>query len=160
VAGAFLFALGLRTVIQNRVWSTPITLYEHVLRYNQSSLRVWNNLGMAYDEADRHEDAVAAYQRAIALDGAHESAPPRHNLGVSYQALGRTAEAIRAYRAALEIDPGFIFSYQNLVALYVKQGRYAEAKQALEQALQRFPRNERFEYNLRAVEQLMGQLLR
>lgn len=123
----FVIFLSILTIQRNRVWKTPITLYENILVYNQTSLRVWNNLGMAYADANQMEKAVSAYQAAIELDPEKVSAPPYHNLANVLVSLGRKDEAINAYEEALEVNPDFTFSYGALFNLFVEQKKYAEA---------------------------------
>ena len=114
------------TFQRNRVWKEPIVFYEDVLKYNQTSLRIWNNLGMAYAEAQQPEKAVFAYQKAIELDQENASAPPRHNLANALSALGEKEKALFYYQAALSIDPEFIFSYYPLWKLFQEEGRRDE----------------------------------
>lgn len=145
--------LGVQTIRRNAIWRTPVSLYEDVVKYNQGSLRVWNNLGMAYVDAGKPTEAIRAYEQAIALDLRAQSAPPRHNLGNIYESLGKSDEAIKLYQAAISIDLKFIYSYQNLAALYVRQERYTDAILVLEQALVQLPDNPQLRSNLKAVQQ-------
>lgn len=57
-------------------------------------------MGALYAHAQRHEEAVAAYRRALAADTSQ--AGWLLGLGLSLEALGRRDEARGAYRAALE----------------------------------------------------------
>lgn len=129
------------TIQRNRVWKTPITLYENILNYNQTSLRVWNNLGMAYADTNQMDKAVIAYQKAIGLDSQQVSAPPYHNLANSLVSLGRKDEAIAAYKKALEINPDFTFSYGSLFNLFLEGKKYDDGIAFFEELRQKSPRN-------------------
>jgi len=59
-----------------------------------------NNLGFALAAASEHEDAIAAYTKALALDPSLSRA--RNNMGFSLAALGRDQEAHAAFKAAAQ----------------------------------------------------------
>ncbi|MFZ2187959.1 MAG: tetratricopeptide repeat protein [Candidatus Moraniibacteriota bacterium] len=138
---AIAFFFSVLTIQRNRVWKTPITLYENILDYNQTSLRVWNNLGMAYADTKQMDNAVNAYQKATELDPQKVSAPPYHNLANAFSALGKKDEAIANYKEALRINPDFTFSYGALFNLYIEEKRYDEAIAFFEDLSQKSPRN-------------------
>ena len=60
----------------------------------------------------RVDEAIAAYQRAIAIDPRHANA--HNNLGAVLRAAGRPEEAEVAYRTAISLDPGHVDAYTNL----------------------------------------------
>ncbi|MBU1038909.1 tetratricopeptide repeat protein [Patescibacteria group bacterium] len=146
--------LGVRTIERNADWRTPIVFYEDVLRYNQQSLRIWNNYGMALSDVESYQAAAQAYQRAINLNKDNQSAPPYHNLGNALIKLNKPAEAIKNYQQAILIDDQFYYSYNSLAALYLTTKDYQSARQILEQGLKAMPGNSLLAYNLQIVEQL------
>ena len=140
VAGYLLF-LSLTTIYQNSIWRDPIRFYNHVLKYNTTSLRVYNNLGMAYSDNHQYPEAIAAYEKAIKLDLNNQSAPPRHNLGNIYEELDELDKAAANYEQAIQIDEKFLFSYPRLINIYLEQHNYAKALLILEKAREQFPEN-------------------
>ena len=140
------------TIRRNADWRTPITFYENVLQYNQKSVRIWNNLGMAYIKAGETEKALRAYQKAIELDTKQESAATYHNLAILYQTLGQTEKAIKNYENALNIDGKFIFSYFPLANLYLEQKEPSLAISVLKKAAKIFPDNKEFKNALLFLE--------
>jgi tetratricopeptide (TPR) repeat protein len=148
----FVFFLSVLTIQRNRVWRTPITLYENILEYNQTSLRVWNNLGMAYADANQMEKAINAYQTATELDPEKVSAPPYHNLANAFFALGKKDEAIANYKEALSVNPDFIFSYGALFNLFLAEKKYAEGIAFFEDLRQKSPSNKA------SIDELIGLL--
>ena len=78
-------------------------LMEHPAKEAQSL----NRLGHVYDQLGKHDEAITAYQRAIALDATY--APPHYHLAKVYQKLGRHSEAEAAYQRAIAlIDEDFL----------------------------------------------------
>ena len=72
-------------------------------------------MGFCHFKLGEHEEAVAAFRRAVELDPS--SAIDYANLGVNYQALGETAKARDCYRLALGLDPGIDFARTRLSQL-------------------------------------------
>jgi hypothetical protein len=134
----FLF-LSTATFLRNKIWHDPIIFYNNIILYNPNSLRVWNNLGMAYAEKSQWEKALESYRRAAALDSRDQSAPPHHNLANAFTHLSREEEAIEEYQRALLIDPEFTFSYGALLDLYLKRNDNISAVKLLREAFQHFP---------------------
>lgn len=71
------------------------------------------------------EEAIAHYQKAIALDPTYPT--PHNDLGVIYEQQGRLDEAEREYRRALELDPNYLSGHSNLALLYEKRGEFDAA---------------------------------
>ena len=61
-----------------------------------SSSRVWNHLGLAHSKMGYFEEALDAYQRAIALDFRNPSA--HFNLALTLERLERYEEALEAWK--------------------------------------------------------------
>jgi protein O-mannosyl-transferase len=70
--------LGVATQIRNADYSSEVTLWQDAAAKSPDKARVFNNLGYALQQTGRFEDARTAYQRALALDPAHNKA--RSNL--------------------------------------------------------------------------------
>jgi tetratricopeptide (TPR) repeat protein len=73
------------------------------------------NLGLMLRSAARHDESVAALERAV-------KASPRqpafwHQLGLSYRHQGQFAKAREAYEQALSLDPNFADAHLNLGVL-------------------------------------------
>lgn len=65
----------------------------------------WNNLGTAYRDLSRFDEALAALDEATRL--APRMLDPYYNRGALFLQAGRTNEARRQFLLALEIDPTF-----------------------------------------------------
>jgi hypothetical protein len=68
VCTAVCIALAALTLLRNHDYRSEIALWEQTVKLSQQKSRVHNNLGYAYREADRLEDARQEYLRALWLD--------------------------------------------------------------------------------------------
>ncbi len=71
---AFCATLGLATALRNADYSSEVALWQDASAKSPDKARVFNNLGYALQQTERFEEARAAYQRALALDPAHDKA--------------------------------------------------------------------------------------
>src|SRR5690606_10491220 len=81
-----ILSLGVLTFKQNRTWSDPVTFYNYILRFESGSLRVHNNLGMAYSDRGNISKAIEHYKKASEISP--EAPQPLHNLGLLYLRSG------------------------------------------------------------------------
>lgn len=82
-------------------------LVESALRIKPGWSDAWNNLGNHYEGMGRRDAAVAAFDRALALDPRNMGAVV--NRGLTHLALGRMAEGWAGYAHRFD-DPRFPFS--------------------------------------------------
>jgi len=104
-----------------------------VVQWLPEKQNAWYRLGVIHSLAKRHEEAIAAYEQAIALDPKY--AAPHNGLGYMYSALGRHEEAIAAYEQAIALDPKDAYPHNGLGNMYSALGRHEEAVAAYEQAI-------------------------
>jgi protein O-GlcNAc transferase len=95
-----------------------------------------NGEGLAYQQEDRHSDAIASFEAALSSVAEHAEA--WGNLAVSLQCLGRHEEALGAARRALDLR-GSSEAAQNVGHIFQSLGRHGEAIAAYERALERDP---------------------
>ncbi|MGH7365692.1 MAG: tetratricopeptide repeat protein [Candidatus Rokuibacteriota bacterium] len=88
----------------------------------------YHNLGSAYAEQGRWEEAIGAYRKALAQTIYARPQTTYNNLGYAYWALDRRKEAEDAFRAALQLEPKLVPSHFWLGVVLEKEGRAAEAK--------------------------------
>ena len=82
-------------------------------------------LGLAYTGLEKFEDAVAAYQRAIAY--APDWAYTHAALGSAYASTYRYAEALDAYKVAVALDSDDEMIHHQIGNVYSKRGEHAAA---------------------------------
>lgn len=121
------------TVRQNSYWREPIAFFKRVLKYAPDSARVYNDLGNAYFDVGRNEEAIASYKNAIILNPRYTLA--YGNLGILYNDTGQTEEAIAAYKKAISLDPDHDLAYGNLGNIYNDRGEGEEAMALYKKAI-------------------------
>jgi len=84
-------------------------------QYNNELKEIYNLRGFCHYQLKRHQDAIAAFERAIEIDPG--SAIDYANIGSNLRELGLKHEAIRLYRMALELDPDIDFARTNIARL-------------------------------------------
>jgi tetratricopeptide (TPR) repeat protein len=94
----------------------------------------FHNLGSAYAEQGKWEEAITAYKKALAQALYTSPENTYNNLGYAYWALDRRKEAEEAFRAALQLEPKLVPSHFWLGVLLQKEGRKDEAKAHLQAA--------------------------
>ncbi len=68
LVAALVSGLAALTVARNHVYATEVSFWEAAARASPGKARVFNNLGYAYAQACRDDEARAAFGRALALD--------------------------------------------------------------------------------------------
>jgi len=113
-----------------------------------------NNLGASLLQQGKIDEAVAEFQKAVALDPKYTAA--YLNLSYAYDRQGRTEEATAQYQKVIALEPGNLFAHNNLGVLYDKKGLYAEAIKEFEQVLQVDPSNATARDNLERAKSSKG----
>lgn len=110
---------------------------------------LWAKLGEAYDTAGRNDDAVQAYQQAIA---AKPDAPGYYNnLGNVLARSGKIEEAKAAYSKSAELDPtNAATAWRNFGISLYNANRLADAIEPLQKATELDPKNAQAWYLLGA----------
>jgi len=109
----------------------------------------WARMGEAYDLAGRNDEAINAYQQAVAAKP--DNASYYNNLGNALARGGKIDEAKAAYGKSAELDPtNAAMAYRNFgISLYTA-GRMQEAVEPLQKATQLDPKSAQAWYLLGA----------
>jgi len=99
--------------------------------------------------------AVAAYQKAIALDG--RRAEFRLELGKTFLLMGRDAEARAAFEEARDLDPANAYAPFYLASILADEGKTEDAAKELRRSLELDPLNPKAHYALAQALQRLGQ---
>ncbi|SKA06013.1 Predicted O-linked N-acetylglucosamine transferase, SPINDLY family [Enhydrobacter aerosaccus] len=96
-----------------------------------------SNLGLALQELQRFDEALACHQRALELEP--DAAESLNNRGNVLLALNRPEEALADYDEALRRNPDFALAHNNRGNALQALGRVDEALAAYDRALQLMP---------------------
>jgi tetratricopeptide (TPR) repeat protein len=88
--------------------------------------------GKKQEAAQKYEQAIAAFEKAIAINGSYVEA--HRHLARVYYVQRRFSEAAESYKKVTELSPGDIDVYVKLASAYARMNKYSEAVQQLEKA--------------------------
>jgi len=97
------------------------------------SASAWRSYSAALDMAGQHKEALAAADRAAALDP--DNATAHNSRGAALHHLGRLEEALAAYDQALALDPAYATAHSNRGFALQALGRLEDALAAYDQAV-------------------------
>jgi protein O-mannosyl-transferase len=154
VAGVLLVVLGLLTWRQGLLYRDAETLWLDTIAKNPSAEMAYVNLGMLQQESGRLDDAIASYDRALALDPT--AADVHRNRGNALAAQGRVDAAIASFGTALRLDPSDARTHNSLGNTLAAAGRHDEAIGEYQSAIARDPRYADAHSNLANVLLMVG----
>ena len=118
---------------QSSTWQNTETLWQHALAVSADNAVAHNNLALFDVERGRLDDAIAHYERALAIVGDREihsqisAALLHNNLGLAFSRKGVEDQAAAHYRKAIELRDDFADAHTNLATLLLARGSTAEA---------------------------------
>lgn len=120
------------TLVRNRDYSSPYTMWTSILDYYPRNYRSLANLGTAYYREQKFDQALTYYTRAIEIKD--DDSTVLYNLGMTLQKSGKQKEAETIYRHAIDGNPPGLQA--SLIANQL--GLIAIARKAPDEALTYF----------------------
>jgi cytochrome c-type biogenesis protein CcmH/NrfG len=115
-----------------------IKLLKTTLEKDPNNLQTLIDLGDAYFDTDRYQEAIDAYSKALAIDPKNPDV--RTDMGIMYRKLKQFDKAIEAFRRAAQDQPMHVNSRFNLgIVLKYDKNDFAGAIQAWEEFLKLEP---------------------
>ncbi|HET7083338.1 MAG TPA: tetratricopeptide repeat protein [Rhizomicrobium sp.] len=108
------------------------TEMDAALKLNPRDAGAWANYGNVLNLLGRHGDAVASYDRALAIS---PDAGTWNNRGNALQSLNRRAEAVASFERALALEPNNVQAWFTRGLLLGELGRADEAMDSYNRAL-------------------------
>ncbi len=146
VCAALILGLGTLTWRQARMYQNAETLWQATLRRNPDSWLAHNNLGDAFSEKGRIEEAINQFQETIRLNP--DDAEAHNNIGAALLNQGRTDEAVTEFQKALRLDPDYAEAHYNLGAALFEKGQTDESFSQYQEAIRLKPGDAIAHYNL------------
>jgi predicted TPR repeat methyltransferase len=116
-----------------------VSLIRRALVAMRTHAGAWNNLGNVLLLAGRADEAVDAYEHAVAHGEGGDAVRALNNLGVLHRTCGRLALSAQALRHAVERDPACADAWYNLSTTLIKQGRVHDGLVAHSKAVALWP---------------------
>jgi len=155
-AACIVMTFSLLSIGRNAVWKNGIRLFQHMIRMHPEKAGFYVNLGLAYLDAGRLEEAAREFARAVSLDPHLPQA--RNSLGVAYLEMGLTDKAIEQLKESTRLDPNNAGTYGNLAVAYFQKKDLSEALAAAERAVDLAPSNPEMRTNLGLIYKRTGKL--
>ncbi|MBI4690087.1 MAG: tetratricopeptide repeat protein [Nitrospirae bacterium] len=130
---ALIVVLTIAAYQRNIVWKDEVSLWEDAASKSSKKDRVHNNLGRAYGDEGRFDEAIKQFKTAIGLNPYFARA---HNcLGAAYQAKGLIDSAINHYQIAIKLKPNDPDPRYNLGRIYFDRGNMDVARREFKEVL-------------------------
>ncbi len=152
LAGLSLLAallLGATTITRNHTYRSAVALWANTAQRQPDNPRAHHNHGSALRQAGREDEAIAAFQRAIALRPTHAFA--HYELGSLLLQRADWEGAARHLGAAVDAEPGLVAALINLGQALTGLGRIDDAIARYRSALQLEPQAHDAATNLAAL---------
>jgi Flp pilus assembly protein TadD len=120
------------TARKNGNYALAVDLLKRAVEIDPKSKSAWNDLGMAYLDAEQYALAIGAFQRQVEINPYDQYAYNR--LGVVYLRERKYEEAEKWFRKQIDINPLDKVARANLGLVYLESHKYAEALQELQRA--------------------------
>jgi tetratricopeptide (TPR) repeat protein len=137
--GLWLCAFGGMTIVRNRVWADPRTLWLDAVQKAPDIFLPHMQLGEALHAAGMREQAAMAYRNAITLRPDYKDGYLK--LGLCLAELKRFDEASAAFAELRRLDPKSAAGSAGLGTVAMLAGRWDEARLRFDEALDIDPRN-------------------
>jgi tetratricopeptide (TPR) repeat protein len=122
-----------------------ISLLEpHKADQKNDSTLFFNELGIAYRNKGRLNEAIKAYQQAYARESQNPEVSPviLNNLGYTYSLKKDYPKAIEQFEKAITLAPRFKEAHSNLSLIYYELQKYEDALKEIEVVLKLDPNHE------------------
>lgn len=96
---------------QAKDWTNAAKAYEGITQKDPTNFQAWNRLGSIYHSSDKFEKAVAAFEKALALNP--NGPVVQYNLACAYARLNNTDKAIAAL---FKLAPSGFFQPEQISA--------------------------------------------
>ena len=145
-----LYIAGAGCLNEDPLSAQAVLFLQEAIKLDPSLHRAYYLLGRAFTHQGKPEEAVAAYQRAVAL---HSDPAYFVSLG---RALGNSGTAIAAYEQALKVDPSYAEAHLELGRSFIRLECFERARQELEKAVVLEPDFYEADYLIARLEHRIG----
>lgn len=152
VMSLHILLLSIATWQRNKIYRTPVLLWEDAVRKYPHNDRALLNLGFHYNEQKEFKKAQQVLEKAVQLNT--KKSVVYSNLGNVYDMQGEYNKAIRTFQRAIILDPNNLDAYNNMGIVYVRQKEYTKARKFFMKAVELEPNFTEAFNNLKLIEDL------
>jgi len=143
-AGDLLISLGQTRFLLGDQPAAEAAFREAISRNPKNTAALYH-LGRLYYHQQRYPEAIATFQKVVAIEPGHYRA--HDNLGLCFDAVQQDAQALRHFFRALDLvvkdHPQYDWAHANLADFFLKREQYEKAFQLAAEAAQRNPQSAR-----------------
>jgi Flp pilus assembly protein TadD len=134
------YLLGRTKYNENR-FAEAVSAFQQSLKLDPRNVKTEDNLGLSYAGLGRNEEAIAAYQQAMAWQAQAplKNPGPYVNLANLLLDQNRSAEAVSHLLQAVEIAPRESRAHELLGKAYARLEQFPKAQTELEKAIELSP---------------------
>jgi tetratricopeptide (TPR) repeat protein len=132
-----LAVLATATVFQIQYWKNTITLFSHDLDVTHANDTALVNLGVAYYELGRNDDALKLYRLAVEINPHY--ADVYKNIALALEKTGKSDEALAQYKKAVEVNPKSADLQHSLAEALTAHGNKEQAVEHYSEAVRLQP---------------------
>lgn len=133
---------------------SALRAFQDVVRSVPAHAEAWSVLGFLYAQRGEMSEAVAAYEKALALSG--DDPALFFNAAFATQRAGHHERAMEFFRRAIALDPKLDRAWYGLGLSLAHVGRHEEAIEQFREAARLQPFNPYAGYHLAAVLHKLG----
>lgn len=111
-----------------------IELYKNVLEIEPNNYNALNNIGVAYNDIYKYDEAISNLNKAIELKDDYALAYA--NRANSYNQIDDFFNSLKDAEKAIELDPNLEWAYAIKGNVLTKQGNFIEAERTLNKAIE------------------------
>jgi tetratricopeptide (TPR) repeat protein len=126
------YILAGRVCAAREQWDAAQSFFETAQRLNKRDVDAWYFAGGAFFDANRFEDAIAAFEQALRAGG--ERSRVYEKMALAHDALGQFSAAEKSFLRAVELAGGTWSPYVAYGAFLFRQSRPVESIRVLRQA--------------------------
>jgi protein O-mannosyl-transferase len=149
VAIAVLATMMFLTWMQCRYWKNSIELWNHALKVTDESYLPYYNLGCAFQEKGKNNEAIENFKKALQFS---PDKPSIHvNLGTALLNNGDIISAAEEFRQTIRLSPNHAGAHNNLAMILYNQKQYGSSRDHFQQAVSLQPNFANAHYHLALI---------